>query len=96
MCRVQQYDIPNSKKNATQTIVSATLRYFTFDALSLTHTCHSTWMLDQRLGLQEVREICDEEPKLLDQLERLVVEINTKYDGFSVGLTQFLGEYREK
>lgn len=53
-------------------------------------------MLDQRLGLQEVREICDEEPKLLDQLERLVVEINTKYDGFSVGLTQFLGEYREK
>lgn len=74
--------------------VSATLRFITFEALRIPHTCHK---LSGQSAVQpiedEIFEIRDEHSASIRQLDDLMVEFDEKYDELGVGVPEFLGGY---
>lgn len=77
-----------------KTTVSAMVRYITFEALGMTHTCHVAFMFDVTcLDSEETSEIRDEESAMIVQLNELMVEFDRKYDELDVGIRQFLEGY---
>ncbi|BCS23070.1 uncharacterized protein APUU_31295A [Aspergillus puulaauensis] len=77
-----------------KTTVSAIVRYLTFEALEMTHTCHITYTFGVRcLDSEETCEIRDEESAMIVQLDELMVEFDRKYDELDVGIRQFLEGY---
>jgi hypothetical protein len=76
------------------------IRFFTFDALNLTHVCCSKksnrryipTLLVKR-DKKEVEEILDEEKLGLGNLERLVAEFNEKFDELGRPIMDFLKGY---
>ncbi|KAL3459079.1 hypothetical protein BJX64DRAFT_279473 [Aspergillus heterothallicus] len=72
--------------------VSSTIRFLTFEALELTHTCHKPWW-GETMDAEEVQEIMEEESKSIEQVEALVMEFNGKYDGLNVSMLEFFESY---
>ena len=77
--------------------VSELLRCLTFEELELTHTC-CTHFLDHIVprdndDMADVREIHDEERHLLDQLEELLREFDSKKRELGVSTAVFLERY---
>ncbi|KAL3459301.1 hypothetical protein BJX64DRAFT_206586 [Aspergillus heterothallicus] len=84
-------------------VAHRTLRYITFDALQLTHTCHKNKnYLDfwgqhfKRMDDEEVQEIREEEAALISQLDQLVEEFGRKYDELGLSLNEFIEKYWER
>ncbi|KAL3465907.1 hypothetical protein BJX64DRAFT_45696 [Aspergillus heterothallicus] len=72
------------------------IRYLTFEALGLTHTCHAITCMGKegtRMDPEEVDEIREEEVSLIEELEVLVRELITKYDELGVGIYKFIFEH---
>lgn len=76
------------------------IRFFTFDALSLTHVCCvEGWVNDflhpmlVKRDQQEVEEILEEEELGLRDLEKLVTDFNKKFDELGLPLVEFLQKY---
>jgi hypothetical protein len=85
-----------------RTIALQTLRYLTFDALDITHTCHKNkeyWFFQgyevEQLDDEEGQEIHEEEAELISQLEELVAEFTSAYDDLGYGLQDFIESYWE-
>ncbi|OKP12712.1 hypothetical protein PENSUB_1652 [Penicillium subrubescens] len=73
------------------------IRFFTFDALSLTHVCcvdewnrHFCCSRLQTRNRREVEEILDEEKLGVGNLEKLVAEVNEKFDELGFPIIVFL------
>ncbi|KAL2859333.1 hypothetical protein BJX68DRAFT_261771 [Aspergillus pseudodeflectus] len=78
-------------------IALQTLRFFTFDALQMTHTCHEnedfllSWGSEvKRMDDDEVHEIHEEEAGLISQLDEIMDESSRKYDELGLGLHDFI------
>ncbi|KAL3481002.1 hypothetical protein BJX99DRAFT_253984 [Aspergillus californicus] len=72
----------------------STIRYVTFEALGMTHTCHVYGSHEIKImDPEDVKEIRDEESGLLNELEGLLVEFEQKYGELGVGITEFLTGY---
>lgn len=76
------------------------IRFFTFDALGLTHVCcvqrffgDSKFVRLEARNRQEVEEILDEEQLGLRDLERLVAEFNERFDELGPPIMDFLQGY---
>lgn len=76
------------------------IRFFTFDALGLTHVCcvqrfirDSAFARLEARSKQEVEEILDEEELRLRDLERLVAEFNERFDELGPPIMDFLQGY---
>ncbi|KAL4940874.1 hypothetical protein BDV06DRAFT_230086 [Aspergillus oleicola] len=77
--------------------VSATLRFFTFERLGMTHTCHRRCREKvERLDPEEVSEIREEEFASIERLDELMLEFDQKYDELGVSMNDFLKEYWEE
>ncbi|KAL4879725.1 hypothetical protein BJY04DRAFT_192793 [Aspergillus karnatakaensis] len=84
------YDLAGTDRD--RRTISASLRFFTFEKLGLTHTCHGGAILP---GSEEVWEVREEESALIDLLEELVMEFEEKFDEFDVPLSEFIDDYWE-
>ena len=74
------------------------LRVMTFDTLGLTHTCHRAnplWTASPRprLSKEDISEIQSEERFMIQQLESLMAEFDSKLSEVGGTLTLFLGEH---
>ncbi|KAL3440512.1 hypothetical protein BJX65DRAFT_314702 [Aspergillus insuetus] len=72
------------------------IRYLTFEALDLTHTCHGTTCGGRkvtRMDPEEVDEIREEEVSLIEELEALVSEFITTYNELGVGIYKFIFDH---
>ncbi|KAK0117845.1 hypothetical protein ONS95_012167 [Cadophora gregata] len=74
----------------------------TFEWLELTHTCHidpidpidpKFWGSWKLFCQQEIKEIHDEERYLIDQLENLVIQFETKFTELGLPLRAFLEDH---
>ncbi|KAL3480931.1 hypothetical protein BJX99DRAFT_254257 [Aspergillus californicus] len=83
-------------------IVQRILRYITFEALELTHTCHIKddpvyfeWdeMTFKRMDAGDVLEVREEEATLIHQLDQLMAEFSQKYNELGLDLHDFIREY---
>ncbi|KAL2836883.1 hypothetical protein BJY01DRAFT_251762 [Aspergillus pseudoustus] len=84
-----------SISNKTET-THQIIRYLTFEALELTHTCHRTTRRSgrgTRLEPEEVDEIREEESLLLEELDQLVLEFKRQYSELGVGIYEFIFDY---
>ncbi|KAL3477334.1 hypothetical protein BJX99DRAFT_257586 [Aspergillus californicus] len=83
-------DVLNQRcsEKTSREVVSVTLRYFTFKALGLTHSCDR-----QNCSYDDIWRIRTEERPLLDELEALLVDFNERYDALGVGLPEFFLGY---
>ncbi|KAL2862291.1 uncharacterized protein BJX67DRAFT_385786 [Aspergillus lucknowensis] len=71
-----------------------TIRYLTFEALELTHTCHALIRDgESQLSRDEIDELREEESLLIAQLEELVLEFKQQYDQLKIGIYEFLEAY---
>ncbi|KAL3444301.1 hypothetical protein BJX65DRAFT_311079 [Aspergillus insuetus] len=75
------------------------LRFFSFEALELTHTCHQTKGFLLSCGREakpmdddEIQEIREEEAGLISLLDEMMDEFSRKYDELGFGLHDFLEE----
>lgn len=91
---LQEVVYSTSNTHSKNTTISAILRYLTFEALRMTHTCHTSSVFGVRFpDPEETFEIRDEESAMIVQLNELTVEFDQKYDELGVGLRQFLDGY---
>lgn len=82
---------PAGFREAVRTII----RFLTFSEMGLAHTCCQTAYcgLLRARHRDEVKEIREEKRFLLDELEELVAEFESKYDELGVPLSRFLEDY---
>ncbi|OJJ00791.1 hypothetical protein ASPVEDRAFT_590403 [Aspergillus versicolor CBS 583.65] len=91
---LQEIVYSTSNTHSWNTTVSAIVRYLTFEALEITHTCHSASVFGVRHpDPEECREIREEESTMIVQLDELMVEFDQKYDELGVGIRKFLEGY---
>lgn len=91
--QLQDLMCQSSKMGSWKTTVSAILRYLTFEALEMTHTCQCSSNLttgDQ--DTNRFRGVGDKKSSIC-QLDELMVEFDRKYDELGVGIRQFLEGY---
>lgn len=80
--------------NPKRSTVSATLRFITFEALDIPHTCHRSSVQPAAPGdEEEISQIRDEHSASIRQLDELMLEFDGKYDELGVGVPEFLGGY---
>ncbi|KAL4948590.1 hypothetical protein BDW69DRAFT_90646 [Aspergillus filifer] len=70
-----------------------TLRYATFEALEMSHTCHGTDYYRTRCSPEETAEIRDEDFTSILQLDSLMVEFSEKYNELAVNMSEFIKGY---
>lgn len=91
---LQEVVYSTSNAHSRNPTVSAILRYLTFEALEMTHTCHDVSRFSVRFpDPEETSEIRDEESAMIEQLDELMVEFDGKYDELGVGIREFLDGY---
>ncbi|KAF4770001.1 hypothetical protein HAV15_011884 [Penicillium sp. str.  len=74
------------------------IRFLTFDALGLKHSCCIEKYPSFRLSFEsreeeEIKEILDEEKSRMIELEKLLDELNFKFDELGLPVMEFLEEY---
>ncbi|CEL03870.1 hypothetical protein ASPCAL05009 [Aspergillus calidoustus] len=91
-----QYAVPGRfSEDQRRAIALQTLRYLTFNALDITHTCHKNkeYFPSRVFEVEEIQEIHEEEADLIRQLDELVAEFARKYDELGYGLHDFIEQY---
>lgn len=77
--QLQDLMCKSSKVSFWKTAVSAIIRYLTFEALGMTHTCHCSSSSDKI--------------SIIPQLDDLMLEFDRKYDELGVGIREFIEGY---
>ncbi|KAL4962979.1 uncharacterized protein BDV14DRAFT_202228 [Aspergillus stella-maris] len=77
----------------SQRLLTETLRYATFKALGMTHTCHGTDFYRTRCTPEEIAEIRDEDSTSIRFLVALMVEFSQKYDELDLSMSEFIKSY---
>ncbi|KAL4886889.1 hypothetical protein BJY04DRAFT_43414 [Aspergillus karnatakaensis] len=80
-------------------IFKQVIRYLTFVALGLSHTCHKCdcryfiGIAFEKMDPEEIQEIREEEALLIDQLNDLVTEFSRKFEKLRTGIQDFIEAY---
>ncbi|KAL4960356.1 uncharacterized protein BDV14DRAFT_182803 [Aspergillus stella-maris] len=83
--------------SANRVTVSAAIRFFTFERLGMTHTCHRRYREKvERLDSEEISEIREEDFASIARLDELMLEFDQIYDELGVSMGVFLKESWEK
>lgn len=89
-------DLIETSSTSSSSSISELVRCLTFEELGLTHTCCAHFLdhiLPRDNNDDDVHEIHDEERLLLDQLEELLAEFETKKSELGVSTAVFLQGY---
>ncbi|KAL4798418.1 hypothetical protein BDV19DRAFT_386306 [Aspergillus venezuelensis] len=74
-------------------LLTETLRYATFEALGMSHTCHGTDFYRTKCTAKVIAEIRDEDSTSILLLDALMVEFTKKYDKGAPRMSEFIKRY---